>query len=153
MKLLLHKKVRLILFSLVIYSTVYSQGGGITSTDKTYDQINTLSTAVPFLRIAPDGRSGAMGDVGVATEPDANSIYWNPAKIAFAEKDMAFAVSYTPWLRELVSDIYLAYLSGYKKLDNTQTLGLSLLYWSCIHTPAIQIYIGPIKIWLSVRIR
>jgi hypothetical protein len=85
---------------------------------------------VPFLLIAPDARSGAMGDAGVATSPDANSIHWNPAKLAFAEKNIGFSVSYTPWLRALVPDIYLGYLSGYKKLKGDQTLAFSLLYFS-----------------------
>ncbi len=94
------------------------------------DEINTITTAVPFLRIAPDARSGAMGDAGIATTPDAFSIHWNPAKLSFAEEDMAFGLSYTPWLRELVGDIYAANLGGYKKLDDKQTLAFSLLYFS-----------------------
>jgi len=92
--------------------------------------INTITTAVPFLMIAPDSRSGGMGDVGAATSPDANSIHWNPAKLAFVEKNIGFAVSYTPWLRALVNDINLAYLSGYKKLGSDQAIGISLLYFS-----------------------
>lgn len=73
--------------------------------------INTITTAVPFLLISPDSRSGAMGDVGVAIKPDANSTYWNPAKLAFIDdsKDMGFSMSYSPWLRALVNDINLAY--------------------------------------------
>src|ERR1043165_6065604 len=98
--------------------------------DSLLGQINTITTAVPFLLIAPDARAGAMGDAGVATSPDANSIHWNPAKLAFVEKNIGFSVSYTPWLRALVPDIYLGYLSGYKKLKNDQTLGISLLYFS-----------------------
>ncbi|HUH34131.1 MAG TPA: PorV/PorQ family protein, partial [Daejeonella sp.] len=63
---------------------------------------NTIQTAAPFLLIAPDARSGAMGDVGVAISPDANSLHWNPAKLAFMEEPTGFSVSYTPWLRNLV---------------------------------------------------
>jgi len=92
--------------------------------------VNTITTAVPLLMISPDARSGAMGDVGAGTSPDANSIHWNPAKLAFVEKDMGFAVSYTPWLRALVPDINLAYLSGYKRIDDEQTIGATLLYFS-----------------------
>src|SRR5688500_11698100 len=78
-------------------------------------RVNTITTAVPFLRISPDARSGAMGDVGVAISPDANSMHWNPSKYAFIEKDMGFGASFTPWLRALnIGDIYLAYLSGFK---------------------------------------
>ncbi len=94
------------------------------------DQINTITTAVPFLRIAPDARSGAMGDAGLATSPDPFSIHWNPAKAAFGDKDMAFGISYTPWLRELVGDIYAANVGGYKKLGNKQALSFSLMYFS-----------------------
>jgi hypothetical protein len=100
------------------------------TTDELSGKINTITTAVPFLTIAPDSRSGAMGDVGVALSPDANSMHWNPAKYAFAPNDMGISMSYTPWLRQLIPDINLAYLSGYKKLDKNQTLGFSLLYFS-----------------------
>ncbi len=89
-----------------------------------------ITTAVPFLMIAPDARAGAMGDVGVASTPDASSMHWNPAKYAFIEKDMGFSLSYSPWLRELVSDINLAYLSGYKRIDKMSVIGASLLYFS-----------------------
>jgi hypothetical protein len=92
--------------------------------------INTITTAVPFLMIAPDSRAGGMGDVGVASSPDANSIHWNPSKLAFIEKNVGFALSYTPWLRSLVPDINLAYLSGYKRLDKTQVVAASLRYFS-----------------------
>src|SRR5438477_12384317 len=98
--------------------------------DSLLGQINTITTAVPFLLISPDARAGGMGDNGVATTPDANSIHWNPAKLAFVEKKIGFSVSYTPWLRELVNDINLAYLSGYKKIGGDQTIALSLLYFS-----------------------
>ncbi|MGD9930623.1 MAG: type IX secretion system outer membrane channel protein PorV [Mangrovibacterium sp.] len=91
---------------------------------------NTISTAVPFLSIAPDSRAGAMGDAGVATSPDMNSQHWNPAKYAFIESELGVGLSYTPWLRNLVDDINLAYLAGYKKLDDMQTLSASLLYFS-----------------------
>jgi hypothetical protein len=92
--------------------------------------VNTITTAVPFLMIAPDSRAGAMGDVGVATSPDASSSHWNPAKYAFVESDMSLSISYTPWLRQLVNDINLAYVSGYKRMDKNQVIGVSLLYFS-----------------------
>ena len=91
---------------------------------------NTITTGVPFLTIAPDSRAGAMGDAGVATSPDINSQHWNPAKYAFAESEMGVALSYTPWLRNLVDDINLAYLVGYKKLDDRQTVSASLRYFT-----------------------
>ena len=93
-------------------------------------QINTITTAVPFLLITPDSRSGAMGDVGVAISPDANSIHWNPAKLAFIKNDAGFSMSYSPWLRKLVNDINLAYVTGYKKIDEFSTVSASLRYFS-----------------------
>lgn len=93
-------------------------------------QINTITTAVPFLLITPDSRSGAMGDVGVAISPDANSIHWNPSKLAFIEKDAGFSMSYSPWLRRLVNDINLAYVTGYKKIDDFSSVSGSLRYFS-----------------------
>ena len=92
--------------------------------------LNTITTAVPFLLIAPDSRSGAMGDVGVATSPDANSIHWNPAKLAFTEENMGASISYVPWLRALVPDINLSYITGYRKLKNNQAVGLEMRYFT-----------------------
>lgn len=93
-------------------------------------ELKTITTAVPFLMIAPDARAGAMGDAGVSSSPDANSIHWNPAKLAFIDKEMGFSVAYSPWLRKLVPDISLAYVSGYKRIDDKQAFGMSLLYFS-----------------------
>jgi len=93
-------------------------------------QINTITTAVPFVLISPDARAGGMGDLGVASSADVNSIHWNPAKLAFAENKMAFGVSYTPWLRNLVNDMFIAYLSGYRKMKGEQAIGASLRYFS-----------------------
>ena len=93
-------------------------------------QLNTITTAVPFLLIAPDSRAGAMGDAGVASSPDANSIHWNVAKMAFLEKEMGLSISYSPWLRRLVPDINLSYVSGYKRLGKDKAIGASLRYFS-----------------------
>jgi Type IX secretion system protein PorV len=93
-------------------------------------QLNTITTAVPFLQITPDSRSGAMGDANVALSPDANGTYSNAAKMAFVEEDMELSLSYSPWLRALVNDMSLAYLSGYKRLSKTQTMGASLRYFT-----------------------
>ncbi|MEO7394048.1 MAG: type IX secretion system outer membrane channel protein PorV, partial [Chitinophagaceae bacterium] len=94
-------------------------------------QINVVTTAVPFLRISPDARSGGMGDVGVATAPDANSSFWNQAKIPFAVSRTSIAVTYTPWLKGLdLNDVYLASLAGYHKLDDQQAVSASLRYFS-----------------------
>ena len=93
-------------------------------------QLNTITTAVPFLIISPDARAGGMGDAGVASSADVNSIHWNPSKLAFVENKMGVAISYTPWLRKLVPDINLAYVSFYNKLKGDQTVGASLRYFS-----------------------
>ena len=93
-------------------------------------RINVITTAVPFLMITPDSRSGALGDAGVALPPDANSIHWNPAKLAFVPNDMSLSLSYVPWLKKLVPDIALSYLTGYKKIDNYSAFAASLRYFS-----------------------
>jgi len=80
--------------------------------------------------IAPDSRQGGMGEVGAATTPDANSLHWNGSKLIFAEKKSGIALSYTPWLRQLVPDINLAYISGYTKVNKTTAVGASLRYFS-----------------------
>ena len=96
--------------------------------------INTVVTAVPFLRIAPDARGGAMGDAGVAMSPDANAIHYNASRLAFTEEDLALGANYTPWLQALgLNDVYLAYLGGFKKLggeNGNQVVGASLRYFS-----------------------
>src|ERR1700761_4495713 len=91
-----------------------------------------VTTAVPFLRISPDARSGAMGDAGIALTPDANAQYWDVAKIPFAEKKYGISATYTPWLKDLVPDIFLAYLAGYAKFgDNLdQAVSASMRYFS-----------------------
>jgi hypothetical protein len=88
-----------------------------------------VSSAVPFLTIAPDSRGGAIGDAGAATSPDVNSQYWNPAKYAFATSTSGLALLYTPWLRNLVDDMNLAYLVGYHQIDDLQTFSGSLRYF------------------------
>jgi len=93
---------------------------------------NTLSTAVPFLRISPDARAGGMGDAGIAVSPDANAQYWNVAKIPFCEKNYGISATYTPWLKDLVPDIFLAYVSGYFKFgqDGSRAISASMRYFS-----------------------
>ena len=93
--------------------------------------VNTVVTAVPFLRINPDARGGAMGDAGLAMSADANALHYNASRLAFADEDAALSATYTPWLQALgLNDVYLAYLGGYYKLDEFQALGASLRYFS-----------------------
>lgn len=133
----IYSKINLLIWAAIaLNASAFAQGstgGGSTSTitDKFGRLgINTVTTAVPFLIISPESRAGGMGDVGVATSADANSIHWNPAKMVFNEKDMGFSLSYTPWLSQLVPDINLSYLAGYKKLNKNSAIASSLRYFS-----------------------
>ena len=97
---------------------------------KNGQDLNVITTAVPLLMIGPDARAGGMGDGGVASSPDANSMHWNAAKYARIEDDMGFSLSYTPWLRNLVNDINLAYVSFYKRINTMSTFAATLRYFS-----------------------
>lgn len=97
--------------------------------DKT-NMFNPVNSAVTSQTIAPDARSAGMGDVGVATDPDAASQFWNPAKYPFCISRAGVALNYTPWLRQLVSDMDLAYLSGYYRIGDYSAVSGSLRYFS-----------------------
>lgn len=95
------------------------------------EPINVVTTAVPFLRISPDARAGGMGDVGIATSPDANSPFWNLAKTSFAVPNFSVGLTYTPWLKDLgLNDVYLLSLAGYYKLSENEALAASVRYFS-----------------------
>ena len=105
---------------------IHAQTSELGQTSKNY-----ISTGMPVLLIAPDAISSGMGDAGVASRPDAYSAHWNNAMWAFAEYDMSFSTSYTPWLRKLgVGDMNLLYLGGYKRINDRSTVGISLTYFS-----------------------
>ena len=114
---------------LLLTSKVYAQTG-LQSKESLLGQRNVITTAAPFLLISPDSRSAAMGDLGAATSADANSIHWNASKLAFIEGDGGISISAAPWLRQLVPDIWFYYMSGYKKIDNKSTVGVSLRYFT-----------------------
>ena len=101
------------------------------------DKFSPIHTAIPSLSIAPDARGGSMGDVGVATLPDINSQYWNPSKYAFMESKAGVSLSYTPWLRKLVNDVSLSYLSGYYKIGQSDrsAVSASLRYFTFGEVP------------------
>ncbi len=123
------RKVVGALFTLIVSASAgYAQVGGGTQSDG--KRSNNLQPAMPFLLISPDARAGAMGETGAATSPDVNSMHWNPAKLAFLERPSGVALSYSPWLRKLVPDIDLAYLAGYYRLDDRNTIGGSLRFFS-----------------------
>lgn len=100
------------------------------TTGSSTSQTNGVYPDVPFLLITPDARAGAMGEAGVAVLPDGNAMSINPAKLAFLERPYGVSLSYSPWLKNLVPDINLAYLSGFYQLDNRTVIGASLRYFS-----------------------
>ena len=120
------KKFATILLSLTLTAVV------VQAADDDKNMFNPVQTGVNSISIAPDARAASMGDLGAATEPDVNSQYWNPSKYAFAYSRAGVSLSYTPWLRKLVNDIFLANLSGYWKFggDDNQALSASMRYFS-----------------------
>lgn len=92
---------------------------------------NVITTAVPFVSIAPDARGGSMGDCGVSSEPDVYSMHYNPAKYVYLKDKLSFGLGYSPWLRNLVSDMNLAYLAGAYKINDRSAVAASLRYFSC----------------------
>lgn len=92
---------------------------------------NTVVSAVPFLRIISDARSGAMGDAGIAVSADPNAMHFNASKLVFSDQSLGLSATYTPWLRSIgLNDVYLAYLTGFKKINDLQTVGFGLRYFS-----------------------
>ncbi len=122
--------------TLKLTALVMLMGAGITATKaqgvyEKENQLNVVTTAVPFLRVSPDARSAGMGDIGIATSADAYSNYWNIAKTPFSKSKASIGVTYTPWLSELkLNDIYLLNLAGYYKIDEMQAISASLRYFS-----------------------
>jgi hypothetical protein len=130
----MHKKTtffRASFFALALSYTQFANGQGNppTSTPIGQDRLNTITTAVPILTVSPDARSAALGDAGVAISPDANASHWNVGKLGFVQNDVGVALSYSPWLRNIVNDMSLSYLSGYKKVGENSAFSASLLYF------------------------
>jgi hypothetical protein len=115
---------------LLFFVTGIDAGGQIALRQLKGGDLNTINTAVPFITIAPDSRAGALGDAGVASQPDMSSQHWNVAKYPFMKEDGGLSISYTPWLRSIISDINLAYLSTYFKPTSQQVISGSLRYFS-----------------------
>jgi hypothetical protein len=103
---------------------------GITTSVEAQERINVVTTAVPFLRISPDARAGGMGDLALATSPDPSSSYFNLGKVVFNQSNGGLNLTYTPWLKSLVNDVYLASAAGYYKMDENQAISGSLRYFS-----------------------
>ena len=125
----LKKYIFLITSALIVTTAAKAQNKINTNTDL-LGQRNVITTAAPFLLITPDSRAAGMGDIGVATSADANSIHWNPAKLAFVERQAGISLSAAPWLRTLIPDVWFYYLSGYTKLNDRNAIGASLRYFS-----------------------
>lgn len=106
------------------------QAIGNGSTNANGSSTNAITTAVPFLTISPDARSGAMGEAGVAISPDVNAVYWNPAKLVYLETNTNLSLSYSPWLRNIVPDVNLSFASFAKKIDERSSIGASLRYFN-----------------------
>jgi len=122
-------KKLLVLFSVIFATQAYfaQTSGSVTDDDL---QLNTITTALPFLSITPDSRAGGMGEAGTALSGNSTSIYWNTSMLSFAEKKAEIGLSYVPWLRQITNDINLSYLSGYIKLNDRHTIGGALRYFS-----------------------
>lgn len=121
------KSIQLFFLAIALNLSAFSQSGG---TRDWLLQLNTITTAVPFLIINPETRGGGMGDVGVSTSPDGASQHWNPSKYAFIKDKAGVSISYTPWLRALVPDISISYLSGYYRINKVSAVAASLRYFS-----------------------
>jgi Type IX secretion system protein PorV len=124
------KKIAIALPSLLLLQSVGANAQ--TTKVNVLGQLNTITTSVPFLRISPDARAGAMGDVGVATESDANDPHWNIGKLVMNKKKTGATITYTPWLRDLVNDIYMANIGGYTKFGekDNQAVSVGLRYFN-----------------------
>ena len=110
----------IVLVSLSLTAFAQPTGGsGVTDEDL---QLNTITTALPFMSITPDSRAGGMGDAGTALSPNSTSVYWNTSILSFSDQTSEVSLSYTPWLRQLTNDIHLSYLSGYYKINKSHTV-------------------------------
>ena len=114
----------------LLFAIFLGAGVSLLAQDERIGMFNPVLTGVTSLSIAPDSRAGAMGDVGVATDADVNSQYWNPAKYPFTISPAGISLAYTPWLRQIVSDIDLANLVGYYRIGDYQAISGSLTYFS-----------------------
>jgi hypothetical protein len=121
--------MRLIFIALIAVSPFVALCQAVSNPDQLLGKDNAITTAVPFLAISPDARHAAMGDAGVATSPDANSAYWNPAKLVFIDKKYGGSLSYTPWLGKIVNDMSISYLSAFIKPKREQAFGVAIKYF------------------------
>ena len=120
--------MRFLLFGFLLSSLsfgLWAQGANQNSL-----QLNTITTALPFMAITPDSRAGGMGEAGTALSPSATSVYWNTSGLSFAKSNSELSLSYTPWLRQLTNDMHLSYLSGYFRINKKHAIAGALRYFS-----------------------
>ncbi len=122
-----YRAFALLAFGLINVHYGFSQVIG--NPDELLGAQNAITTAVPFLAISPDARHAALGDVGVATSPDANSSYWNAGKLAFIDKKYGGALSFTPWLGKIVNDMSISYLTGFYRINREEVVSASIKYF------------------------
>ena len=122
------KKIIFLGLSSTLFSAISLGQGEPTNAEDL--QLNTITSAVPFLQITPDSRSGALGDAGTALSPTSSSFFWNTSMLSFAKDDSEIALSYSPWLQNLANDISLSHLAGYKRINSRNVVGGSLRYFS-----------------------
>lgn len=123
-------KIRNLFLSCLLFASFCSYGQAFNDVLGQHSS-NTITTAVPFVSIAPDARGGSKGDCGVATTPDAFSMHYNAAKYAFMKDGMTIGLAYSPWLRNLVQDMNLAYLGFAYKINDRSAVAATLRYFSC----------------------
>ncbi|MFN5879364.1 MAG: type IX secretion system outer membrane channel protein PorV, partial [Flavobacteriales bacterium] len=123
----MNKATVLFILAIPMISWAQPTGSGVTDDDL---QLNTITTAVPFMAITPDSRAGGMGDAGTALSANSNSVYWNTSLLNFAKEKSELSLSYTPWLRQLTNDIHLSYLSGYYRVNERHAVGGALRFFS-----------------------
>jgi hypothetical protein len=124
------KKIIILIPGVLISFLSLAQPTGGSGANQNDLQLNTITTALPFMSITPDSRAGGMGDAGTALSPSSTSVYWNTSGISFAKEKSEVSLSYTPWLRQLTNDIHLSYLAGYYKINKTHSIGGSLRFFS-----------------------
>lgn len=124
------RRIKSVSYLIVIYTLLCTQNITAQTTIEKNGLTQVITTAVPFIRIAPDARSSGMADIGVSTSPDANSGFHNPAKFAFVESDYGGSLNFAPWLRQITNDIYLGTINGYMKVAPNHTFGLGFRYFT-----------------------
>ncbi len=117
---------RVLISIFILHSSIQGLSQQLIGRDSTN---RAITTSVPFILIAPDARSSAMGDAGAAISPDANAVFWNPAKLAYIESDLSLSASFTPWLKNVVNDMSISYLSVVKKITEEQAAAFTLRYF------------------------